>query len=108
MKNKDTLLKAINNFDNFTKSQKSILEILVNFMDNNNSANISINSISKMSGFSKTIIYKNLNALEKGNYIERSKIPSKKIGLIQIKIDSFSPVLDFYEKKQTYISKKFT
>lgn len=102
---KELLIKAVKDFDKFTKSQKTLLVLIIEFSEEN-TANISIESLSKISGFSKTIIYKSLKKLEYLNFITREKIPNEKIGYIKFNPTTFKPVLDFSAKKQQFLPKK--
>lgn len=106
MKNKEILLKAIEKFDEFSKSQKALLSIVLEFAEAD-MANISISSITEMSGYSKTIIFKNLIKLEKLGLISREKINQEKVGLIKINISAFQKIIDFYIKKQKFLPKTF-
>ncbi|MDR0774867.1 MAG: helix-turn-helix domain-containing protein [Rickettsia sp.] len=102
---KELLIKAVKDFDKFTKSQKALLVLIIEFSEDN-TANISIESLSKISGFSKTIIYKSLNKLEHLNFIIRKKLPNEKVGYIKFNPSNFKPVLDFSAKKQQFLPKK--
>lgn len=103
--NKELLIKAVKEFDRFTKSQKALLILLIEFAKDD-VANITIESIVVMSGFTKTSIYKSLTKLEQLSFISREKIPNEKVGYIKLNIPSFQPVLEFYAKKVQYLSKK--
>jgi DNA-binding MarR family transcriptional regulator len=105
MKDKELLSKAIKEFDKFTKSQKALLVIITEFADGD-TANVAISSIAKMSGYSKTIIYKSLIKLEQLNFISREKVPQEKVGYIKLNPSAFQQVLDFYTKKQQFLPKK--
>ena len=99
------LISSIKEYDKFSKSQKALLILLVEFEDNN-IANISIDSLAKMSQFSKTIIYKSLTKLEQLKFIVREKIPNEKIGYIRLIPEAFPPVIEFYKKKKEFLPKK--
>lgn len=101
---KELLINAIKEFDKFTKSQKALLVLIAEFAEKD-IANISIDSIIEMSGFSKTIIYKSLTKLEQLNFISREKASQQKIGYIKLNLPAFQPVLNFYNKKQQFLSK---
>ena len=107
MKNNELLLKAIDSFDKFTKSQKSILTIIIEFLDENDRANITIESISQISHFTKAIIYRSLTKLENSNYITREKEPQEQTGYIKINRKELNTVVEFYTKKQQMM-KKYT
>lgn len=94
---------AINSFDKFTKSQKSILSIIIQFLDENDRANISVKSITEISGFTKAIIYRSLAKLENEGYIIREKEYKKQVGYIKLNKSSFNKVIEFYKKKQQLI-----
>jgi predicted transcriptional regulator len=105
VKNNELLLKAIDSFDKFTKSQKSILTIVIEFLDENDRANIAIESIVQISHFTKAIIYRSLTKLEKSQYITREKEPKEQIGYIRINRRELNAVVEFYTKKQQMITK---
>lgn len=95
---------AINSFDKFTKSQKSILSIIIQFLDEDDRANISVKSITEISGFTKAIIYRSLSKLENEGYIIREKEYKKQVGYIKLNKSSFNEVIEFYKKKQQLIN----
>ena len=95
---------AINSFDKFTKSQKSILSIIIQFLDENDRANISVKSITEISGFTKAIIYRSLSKLETEGYIIREKEYKKQVGYIKLNKSSFNEVIEFYKKKKQLIN----
>jgi predicted transcriptional regulator len=103
--NKELLLAAINDYDHFTKSQKAIVSIILNF-EKEGMANISINSIIEMAGFSKTIVYKNLTKLEKNQIFKREKIANEKIGYIKLNNSKLDEILKVHLKKQQIIQNK--
>lgn len=110
--NKELLINAINESDKFTKSQKALLVLIIELsedsvMNMSIKINISIKSIVEMTGFSQTIICKNLNDLEKLNYIRREKSPKTKVGYIQLITASFQPIIDFLVKKQQISLRKY-
>lgn len=102
---KEILIEAIKAFDNFNKSQKAVLALVIEFAEED-VANIAVRSIASMAGLSRTIIYKSLNALEELNLISREKVPQEKVGYIRINTGNFQRIIDFYEKKKQYIPKK--
>ena len=105
MKNNELLLKAINSFDKFSKSQKAILNIVIEFLDESDRANIAIESIVQISGLTKAIIYRSLAKLENCKYITREKKPKEHIGYIRINREELNTIVDFYTKKQKMIKK---
>lgn len=103
---KELLINAINESDKFTKSQKALLVLIIELSEDS-VINISIKSIVEMTGFSQTIICKNLNDLEQLNYILREKSPKTKIGYIKLIPLNFQPIVDFFIKKQQISLRKF-
>lgn len=102
---KESLIEAIKEFDKFNKSQKALLILLIEFAKSD-IANISIDSMAKMLGLSKTIIYKGLAKLEKLKFITREKIPEEKVGYIKLNKKEFEQVLEFYAKKIQFLPQK--
>ena len=96
---KDKLTTAINGYDYFNKSQKAIINTILNF-EINGDANIAINSVIEITGFSKTIIYKSLKSLEEMRIIKRRKKKNAKTGYIEINLQKLHEILDFHLKKQ--------
>jgi predicted transcriptional regulator len=103
--NKDLLIKAVKEFDRFTKSQKALLILLIEFAKDD-VVNMTVESIVAMSGFTRTSIYKSLTKLEQLKFISREKILNEKVGYIKLNTPSFEPVLEFYTKKIQYLPKK--
>ena len=105
--NKDLLFAAINDYDHFTKSQRAIVNIILNF-EKQGAANISINSITEMAGITKTMVYKNLTKLENAQILIREKKANEKIGYIQLKKDKLQEILEVYLKKQQIVQKRLS
>jgi predicted transcriptional regulator len=104
MGDKSLLKKAVQNFDNLTKSQKAVLNIIIEFATDD-IANISVESIARMCNISKTIIYKNFIKLERLGLISREKIANEPVGYIKLHTKAFQPMIEFYLKKQEFFSK---
>jgi len=104
MKDKSLIKNAIQNFDNFSKSQKAVLIVIVEF-EKNGVANISVESIAQLSKVSKTIIYKNFIKLEGLGLITREKIANEQVGYIRLHSKAFQPIIGFYIKKKDYTEK---
>ena len=103
--NKELLINAINESSKFNKSQKVLLTLIIEFSENY-VINIPLKSIVEMTGFSMNITCKNLNKLEELDFITREKLPNEKVGYIRLNLSNFEPIIDFFAKKQQFISKK--
>jgi len=101
MEDKSLIKKAVQNFDNFTKSQKAVLNVIVEF-EKNDIANISVETIAQLSNISKTIIYKNFIKLETLGLITREKMANEQVGYIRLHSQAFQPIIEFYIKKKEF------
>lgn len=101
MEDKSLIKKAVQNFDNFTKSQKAVLNVIVEF-EKNDIANISVETIAQLSNVSKTIIYKNFIKLETLGLITREKMANEQVGYIRLHSKAFQPIIEFYIKKKEF------
>lgn len=102
---KSYLISSIKEYEKFSKSQKAILALLIEF-EEDNVVDMSIESLIKMSQFSKTIIYKSLSKLEQMNFIKRERKPHEKTGKIILNKSALTPIIELYTKKNQYLSKK--
>jgi len=104
MADKNLIQKAIKSFDHLTKSQKSVLNVIIEF-EKNGVANIAVDSIADLSKVSKTIIYKNFIKMEALGLITREKVPNEQVGYIRVNYSAFKPIVDFYIKKKDFCLK---
>ena len=105
--NKELLLEAIDHNDQFSKSQKAVINIMLDF-EKNGTTNISVNSITELTGFTKTIIYQNLKRLEKVGILKNFRKDREKIKSFQLHKSKLQEIIDTYLKKQHILQKKFT
>jgi DNA-binding transcriptional regulator GbsR (MarR family) len=104
--NKELLLEAINGYDHFSMSQKIILNIILSF-EQNGVAHIAITSITELSGFSKTIIYKSINKLIGMKVISKFKKEGEKVNYFELNKEKLQDIFDVYLKKQQILQKNY-
>lgn len=105
IENKELLSIAIDTNDILTKSQKSIINIILNF-EEMGTTNMSIASITELSGFTKTIIYKSITKLIQMKILIKYKKPGERISYFELDKNKLKAILDVYLKKQQILQKK--
>lgn len=96
-KDKELLMEAIDNYDAYSPSFRTILRILVD-LSIDNVANITVIKLSKISSLSREIIYQALRMMEKDNFIELSKPNKGKINAILLKDNKLNQITQYYNK----------
>lgn len=107
MKDKELLLNALDSDDQFSKSQKAIINVILNF-EKDGITNISVNSITELTGFTKTIIYQNLKKLEKAEVLKNFRKDRGKFKSFEVNKIKLQEIIDTYLKKQYFLQRKFT
>lgn len=95
---KTLLLKAIEDFEPYTKSQRDMLKILVG-LSIENVANASCNYMMKNTGLSKPSIYLNLKKFEKEGFITRIRKTGSKQDSFQLNPGKLDYILQLYQNK---------
>jgi len=95
---KTLLLKAIEDFEPYTKSQRDMLKILVG-LSIENVANASCNYMMKNTGLSRPSIYLNLKKFEKEGFIIRIRKTGSKQDSFQLNSEKLDYILQLYQNK---------
>lgn len=96
---KTLLLKAIEDFEPYTKSQRNMLKILVG-LSVENIANASCTYLMKNANLSRPSIYLNLKKFEKEGFITRIKKTGSKQDSFQLNSEKLDYILQLYQNKK--------
>ena len=110
MKDKDLLVKAIDNYDPLTPAHRKVLKVLVDLAVDE-VALITVIKLCKISTLSRTLIYQALEVLEKQEFIEVIKtdknVNKSKLNSITLRPDGLESIVKYYELEQR-ASAKYT
>lgn len=96
---KTLLLKAIEDFEPYTKSQRNMLKILVG-LSVENVANVSCAYLMKNANLSRPAVYLNLKKFEKAGFIARIRKSGSKQDLFQLNSEKLDYILQLYQNKK--------
>lgn len=96
---KTLLLKAIDDFELYSKAQRSMLKILVG-LSVENIANVSCAYMVKNAGLSRPSIYLNLKKFEKEGFITRIKTIGNKQDSFKLNPEKLDYILQIYQNKK--------
>jgi DNA-binding PadR family transcriptional regulator len=99
MKDKKLILEAIDNYDLATRSQNTILSVLVN-VSINDIATITPVTLSKMTEIRRVAVYGILKRLEQQNFITILKEHNAKIGTFKINRAKLEEIKEIYQKRK--------
>jgi Fe2+ or Zn2+ uptake regulation protein len=96
---KTLLLRAIDDFEPYTKSQRSMLRILVG-LSVEDVANVSCAYMMKNAGLSRPSIYLNLKKFENEGFITRIKNTGSKQDSYKLNLEELDYILQLYQNKK--------
>ncbi len=96
MEDKDSLLKAVDNYDLYTPAEKKVLKTLIE-ISINNIAIISVKKLTALANISRPIVYKALATLQKDNTIERTIHGTSKKRSFTIKQNKLLEIAQYYK-----------
>jgi DNA-binding transcriptional ArsR family regulator len=109
MDNKEQLIEAIDNYDTYSVGYRRILRLLVELAIDD-SVYITVLQLSKISLFSREMIYQALDVFQRDGLIEISKKSqgkTTKISQINLKPNRLNQLKQFYNK-QLEVQRKYT
>lgn len=105
--NKELLLAAIDDYEPYTKSQKKLLQAIVN-IEVGGSLTTSITSLSKTIGYTRAMTYIAVDALEKDGILKKTNTKQARVSTFEINFARLRTLMELYIKKQDYLAKKDT
>ena len=101
MKTSDTelLIKAIDNYDILTPSHRKVLKILVELCIDDQLITTTI-KLSKISGFSRTLIYQALEVFKHLEFIEITTKDKNQLNAVVLKFHKLNDIIKHYELEQ--------
>lgn len=96
---KTLLLRAIDDFEPYTKAQRSILRILVG-LSVEDIANVGCSYLMKNACLSRPSIYLNLKKFEKEGFITRIKRTGSKQNSYKLNLERLDYILQLYQNKK--------
>lgn len=103
--NKELLLKAIEDYEPYTNSQKKLLTALIDIAIDG-SVTISVLSLSKLIGFTRAMVYIALAGLENDKAIRKINTKQARISTFEINYPRLNRLIELYLKKQEYLKKR--
>jgi DNA-binding MarR family transcriptional regulator len=101
MDNKELLLKAIDNYDVYSLTQRETLKALVN-ISIDSVATVSPTGLSKLIKIKRGIIYHNLKIFEKDKFIEKITKTTKRASIFRLSEPKLDYLVKLYENKRNY------
>lgn len=104
MKDKELLMRAIDNYDLYTPSVALILKTLIE-LSVDDIAVVSILRLSKLTKVSRPIIYKAIQTFEESGIIERVRKPQHKTSCFYIKPNKLMYIIENYKRQENILNK---
>jgi len=101
MKDKELLMKAIDNLDIYVATRRATLKALID-LSVDGVASISPTSLSRLIKIGRGIIYNNLRILEEDGYIKNIGKARNRIGLYKLNETKLEEIIELYKKKLKY------
>lgn len=102
MKDKELLLKAIDNYDLLTQSGKIVLKSLIKLAIDD-VVIINIKELSKLSKVSRPAVYSSLKILEDSGFIERQTSPGSRLSSFLLKPQRFNAITNYYTVRKNFL-----
>jgi len=100
MKNKETILEAIEHYDVYSLPGRAILKTLVAAADDTGTAYLSMKSLADLSKVSKQGVYNCMRFLERDHFIERSKNSTHRINIFKLDLKKVEDIVNYYSNLQ--------
>jgi len=101
MKDKELLMKAIDNLDIYVATRRATLKALID-LSVDGVASISPTSLSRLIKIGRGIIYNNLRILEEDGYIKNIGKARNRIGLYKLNETKLEEIIELHKKKLKY------
>lgn len=101
MNNKELLLKAIDNYDEYVLTQRETLKALVN-LSIDSVVTVSPTAFSKLIKIRREIIYYNLKIFEKDKFIVKITKTTKRANVFRFNKIKLDYLIKLYENKRNY------
>jgi len=101
MNNKELLLKAIDNYDEYVLTQRETLKALVN-LSIDSVVTVSPTAFSKLIKIRRGIIYHNLKIFEKDKFIIKITKTTKRANVFRLNKIKLDYLIKLYENKRNY------
>jgi hypothetical protein len=102
MKDKELLLKAIDNYDVYAATQRITLRALID-LSIDGVASISPTSLSKLIKIGRGLIYNNLRILQEDGFIKNIGKAKNRIGLYKLNETKLEEIVELHKKKLKYL-----
>jgi DNA-binding MarR family transcriptional regulator len=102
MKDKELLIRAVDNYDLYVESQRLTLKALIDIAING-LVTISPTALSKLLKIGRGVIYHNLHLLEKDGFIKKSGKSRKRATLYELNEIKLNEIIKIYNKKLKYL-----
>ncbi|CAB4124149.1 MarR-type HTH domain containing protein [uncultured Caudovirales phage] len=102
MKDKELLLKAIDDYDLLTQSGKIVLKSLIKLAIDD-VVIINIKELSKLSKVSRPAVYSSLKILEDSGFIERQTSPGSRLSSFLLKPQRFNTIINYYTVRKNFL-----
>lgn len=103
--NKELLSEAIKDYEKYNNSQKKLLIALVNITIDG-VITTSILSLSKLIGFTRTMVYNSLAALEEDGSVKKINIKQARVSTFELNYVKLKYIVELYLKKQEFLNSK--
>lgn len=102
MKNKELLIRAIDNYDIYVETQRLTLKVLIDIAING-IVTISPTALSKLLKIGRGVIYHNLRLLEEDGFIKKTGKSRKRTTLYELNEIKLNEIVEIYNKKSKYL-----
>jgi predicted transcriptional regulator len=102
---KDLVIKAIEDYDLYSKSDKKLLGAFID-LQVANSVMVRINSLSKLMGVTRAMIYNSIKKLMDDGIISRVNTKYSRVSNYSINYSRLEQLVELYNKKQEYLAKR--
>ncbi len=100
-KQEDITLKAIENYELYTRSQRDILAALYKLSIDCTSV-IQVSSLSKLIGYSRFTVYKNIKKLQEDGALKLLEGARKSLNHFKLNENKLQLIIDRYNKKKNF------
>jgi len=101
MKNKELLIRAVDNYDPYVESQRLTLKALID-ISINGIITISPTALSKLLKIGRGVIYYNLRLLEEDSFVKKTGKGRKRATLYELNETKLHEIIEIYNKKSKY------